>query len=203
MSALSLQQRVVGVAVVGQFDCGHRGRHALGDTVARVRGVDGGNILRHLEGDLEFDDEPLIVGGPHARLAAANRAFMHVAGDRIVQPDHGAHLRRGERDLVARHGAEGLGAAAHELALDGVSLAHVARRELRRQRREALAKLMRVEQPLSRALDARLSLRFAPLHVSPRNMRALPANSLPRAASPSPCMSRTSLPTRSSPSGNG
>src|SRR6185369_15005763 len=102
------------------------------------------------------------------------------------------HRRGGQRELVAGDLAQLRRAQRDEFGLDQVGLGEAARRKLRRQLRETLAFCVCIEQPFGSFL-----------HGSPRKRRALPASSLARAASPSPCMSRNSLPTRSSPSGNG
>jgi hypothetical protein len=74
---------------------------------------------------------------------------------RGVDADEAAHRFGSKRDLVAGERAEPLRAQRHERVLDGAGLGQAAGREVRRQRREALALLVRLEQPPRRPFGTR------------------------------------------------
>jgi hypothetical protein len=149
------QLGVVGVAVVGQLERRHHRAHRLRHALVKERGVGRRQVLGHLHRDLELDQQPAVVGGAHAGRRAAHARLEHGPCLRVVHADEAAHLRAGERNLVADDGAELLRAQRDEGILDGVRLLAGPGRELCRQRREALAPLVRFEQPLRRLPEGR------------------------------------------------
>jgi hypothetical protein len=148
------QRLVVRIPVIGDLESRHHRAHGLRHALTRVRGVGRRQVLRELDADLELDDEVQVVRRAHAPGALLHLFAVQRAADRIVDTDHGTHLRRGERDLPSRHRAEIVGLARDELVLNVVGRIGRVRRELRRQWGEGRFPAMRIEQQARRALGS-------------------------------------------------
>jgi hypothetical protein len=97
-----LQARVIRLPVVGNFERRIGARDMLQDGRAGPRPACWWELARHLEGNLELDDQPDIVasadGGARTEHLVAQQAARH----RVLEPHQVAHGRCRDRDLVAR-----------------------------------------------------------------------------------------------------
>ena len=89
---MACELRIVGMAIVGDLDRGHRRLHEGREALSRVRCVRSRQISGQAEGDLELDDEVHVVGGAHPGGRLVERRLEHHAGLRLFDADKSLHL---------------------------------------------------------------------------------------------------------------